>query len=236
MTLIVGMNLGFYALLAADTRASYYPFDQPMQFNDEREKIRRNRMGIMTGMGLVDLLDAVKKRFEDEDPMHTDRVRQIIIEERAKVPEFLMTSPRVKQAVEHETCWMFTYIGADDLDSIAPDSFRLRLAFSHPHDDYALRFYPTNTGGIGFPVGVSDEAMSELQHVLNENLLPLADVSQFEANLEHNMTLAATIIRTVSAINNTVSPSFQIGVHHLSAGKAVSDVCTDRKLSLQFEH
>jgi hypothetical protein len=57
------------------------------------------------------------------------RLRQAYhVEERAKVPEFWMQSPRVKQAVERETCWMFTYVGAEDINNVTPESVRLRLA------------------------------------------------------------------------------------------------------------
>jgi hypothetical protein len=236
MTLILGMNLGSYVLLAADTRVSWYPPGQPMQYHDEREKIRRTRMGIMTGMGLVNLLDSVKERFDEEDPLHTDRLRQIIVEERDALPPGWMQSPRVKQAVEHETCWMFSYVGADDLDNATPESVRLRLALSHPHDEYQLRIYPPNSGGMGFPVGVTEDLADEIQQALNDALQPLENFSNFETNLRHHVGVAAFMIRVVAKINDTVSPTFQIGVHRLDAGIAVSEICTDGGFSLHFEH
>ena len=62
------------------------------------------------------------------------------------------------------------------------------------------------------------------------------DFAEIESNIQHHVTLAALLIKDVAKINNTVSPWFQIGVHRLDAGKAVSEICKNGSLSLHFEH
>jgi hypothetical protein len=66
MTLIVGFNLGSYALVGADIRVSWYPNDQ-LCFRDDERKIRCIEMGLITGAGLVELLDPEKERLDSAE-------------------------------------------------------------------------------------------------------------------------------------------------------------------------
>jgi hypothetical protein len=54
VTLIVGVNLGEYVLLAADARVVYYPPEQPMRYRDDTEKIQLTRLGIITLEATID--------------------------------------------------------------------------------------------------------------------------------------------------------------------------------------
>src|SRR5687767_2009789 len=106
MSTVIGINLGAYMLLAADTRVTFYPDTGPPYFEDGKSKIHNTRMGLIAGVGLGNLLDRVARRLSAEDPYHTDRIIEIIEEEREIVPEGWMQNERVRTAVEHETCWM----------------------------------------------------------------------------------------------------------------------------------
>jgi hypothetical protein len=58
MTLIIGMNLGHYVFLGADTRACSYTNGE-FEFEDDYRKIRRVGTGLMAGAGLMELVDSV---------------------------------------------------------------------------------------------------------------------------------------------------------------------------------
>lgn len=81
MTLIVGFNMVAYALLVADTRLTFIRPDGSTYYHDDCEKIQRTGMGIITGAGFGNLLDAVKDRLADEEIIRTERVAEIINEE-----------------------------------------------------------------------------------------------------------------------------------------------------------
>lgn len=51
-------------MLAADTRVTNYLFGIPISCEDDKEKIHRTGVGLITGAGYCPLLDAVKTRFE----------------------------------------------------------------------------------------------------------------------------------------------------------------------------
>lgn len=113
MTLVVGFNVGPYALVAADTRVSYYPPSGP-RFDDDRRKIVRTPLGgLATGAGMIALLDPVKARLT-ADVAFVDDILRAIAETRDAV-EARHPNPdsRVAEALE-TTAWMFTYVTAID--------------------------------------------------------------------------------------------------------------------------
>jgi hypothetical protein len=53
---------------------------------------------------------------------------------------------------------------------------------------------------------------------------PLTEGISFEDNLAHHVGIIAEIVQDVSEHNETVSPSFQLGIHPLGANAGVSNV------------
>jgi hypothetical protein len=82
MTIAIGINLGRYVILAADTRTTYYPpFGKPL-FRDDSEKIQKTGIGLITGAGLISLLDPVKTRLANESITNTNYIILFVREER----------------------------------------------------------------------------------------------------------------------------------------------------------
>jgi len=77
MTLVVGFNFGPYALVAADTRVSYYPPSGPRFEDDHRKIVRTPLGGLATGAGMVALLDPVKARLTGDVAFVDDILRAI---------------------------------------------------------------------------------------------------------------------------------------------------------------
>jgi hypothetical protein len=142
MTLIVGLNLGSYVLLGADTRVVSYPNGQ-LRFRDDAEKIRFTSAGIITGAGLCDLLDPVKERLANEEIRSTNRIIEIIREKREGLEGWhWLEDDRIREAL-NKTAWMLTYVNLDN--PVNPIQYNLRMAVTIPDEDYSLGLYPPNT-------------------------------------------------------------------------------------------
>jgi hypothetical protein len=123
VTVVVGFNLGTYAIVGADTRISYYDDSlEHIWYRDDEAKIRQTRIGMIAGAGSGALLDAVKARLLLEEVLHTDQIKAIVREESQKVLRNRM-SPAHRE-LTRDTTWLFTYIGAG---SAQPDDERLRM-------------------------------------------------------------------------------------------------------------
>lgn len=236
MSVVIGMNVGCYVMIAADTRITWYLPDGSARFRDEKAKIHHTKMGLIAGVGLSNLLDSVARRLGNEEVLHTDRIVEILREERGHVPGRWLENERVRNAVEHETCWMYTYMSCHSLTSPDLTQSRLRLAVSHPQDGYHPVRYLPSSGGVCLPFGVTPQQADLLQELLDNDMQPCLDVSRIQETISHNGALCAYLIQEVSRLDETVSPSFQLGVHvfDLSAGvlTGISDVSFDGRLSM----
>ena len=225
MTLIAGCNLGQYAVIAADTRTSYYSAYSKLFDRDGDEKIHPTALGVMTGTGFIPLLNAVKDRVAEVNAVgNTDDIIRIIKEERANLsPDLLARDSHVAESVINYTSWIFTYIGVGV--SGLGEEFKgagIRLALAHPQNDYTLGLYGPNHGVIAFPSGVDTELMASLQTHLDARIEPLADFSKFKENVVHHVALLASIIAEVAKVNDDVSSSFQYAVHAYGAEPLIS--------------
>ena len=191
-------------------------------------------MGLITGMGLVQLLDPVKNQLSVEDPIHTDRIIEIIRQQRALADRRWPNDPRIREALDHLTSWMFSYVTSSDPQHPTPDTVTLRLAVAHPRNGYQLGLYAAPCGAIGFPHGIEPEEAESITKFLNNNIKQMSGWSEFESTVSHNASLAAHIIQYLSEINEGVSPYFQIGVHSLLHGAAVSGISRNGSLSFAF--
>jgi len=192
MTLIAGCNLGPYAVIAADTRESYYVGYSKLHHRDGKEKIQRTPLGVITGSGYIPLLDAVKKRIAEIDAIgNTDDIVRIIKEERARLsPELLASDDHLAESVEHYTSWIFTYMGVGRSEvGEGFDTAGLRLALAHPEHDYVIGLYGINRGVISFPDDVDADLMESLRERLNAGIKPLSDLSEFRQNVFHHVAL-----------------------------------------------
>lgn len=53
MTLVVGANLGYYAMLAADSRITYYEEGKPERIDDCAKKVFQTPVGLASGAGIT---------------------------------------------------------------------------------------------------------------------------------------------------------------------------------------
>lgn len=228
------MNLGYYALLAADTRVTSCPPGQTPVWRDDEEKVQVTNLGIITGMGLCELLDPVKERLSAETLTNTDGILEIIRTERARIDARCPQESWLRPHIEHVTSWMFTFVECDNPNSPTPDSLRLRLAGCHPKDDYDISLYLPPAVAIGLPNGITEERAAPIRQALADNFRPMRDWSEFRDNLGHHVDLACAVIHALSEVSKSVSPYCQIGVHSIRLGTSVSEISQDGRVSFTF--
>jgi len=123
MTLLAGFNAQEYALLAADTRITYKIPIFGDKSRDGDHKIIHCHLGLFTGSGYSEAIDAVKNKLLSTAINHTDDLNNIINTEAApKLNELLKSHPDI----EDKTCFLFTY------HTIIENKGTLRVALMHP--------------------------------------------------------------------------------------------------------
>ena len=221
VTLIAGLNLGSYAIIGADTRLSYY-INEVFGYRDDGEKIRNIAPGIITGAGLASLLDAVKERLDDDELGVIDRIADLVRGEVAFARQQpYAKDPRVAEAIE-TTAWMFTYVTATDMNDLR--TAKLRLALTVPYENHWLASVEVNDVWLLLPTGTTEEQFWTWKHQLKNSLRPLTKAEDFPENLQYHVQLIGELMQEVSALNQEVAPTFQVGVHVMASRRLISNV------------
>lgn len=221
MTLVVGFNFGPYALVAADTRVSYYPPSGPRCEDDHRKIVRTPLGGLATGAGMIALLDPVKARLTGDVACVDDILRAIAETREAVEARYPNPDARVAEALE-TTAWMFTYVTAID------GALRLRLGVACSARDAAAEYVPEGTFRMFPPTGVSEEEERSWWEFVRDELRPFVpQTDDFAQHLGHHVSVAGELIARVAAVNDGVAPTFQFAVHILPYAVAVSGIIGD---------
>ena len=222
MTLIVGLNLEQYVLVASDTRVSYFIGDR-LIYRDDEEKIKPTKVGLITGAGLCDLLDPVKDRMREEEPSHTDAMRDLIRQEcsRARARFGHHPDQRVRNSL-NTSGWMLTYI-TNSTQYYAP-GLRIAMMGSADADNKFALVLPGKVGFLAFS-GIREEQHAELHRLAIDNFrLWKQDQERLLDNLGYNAGVLARVIQRASEMSEMVSPTFQIGVQTLTYDIGISNI------------
>lgn len=210
LTLVVGLHLGTHAIVAADTRVSYY-IDDVFGYEDDSEKLMMIDPGIISGAGLVSLLDNVKHRLDDDELGVIDRIADLVKGEVAFAKEFLAGSDaRVLEAIDY-SAWMFTFVGVPP--DVEPKTAFLRLGLVSADHDYAIAHIPPPDAWLLPPTGTTEEQFVAWRRRLKAAIKPLDKPEDFINNVQYHIDLIGGLMRDVSEVNQGVAPTFQVGVH-----------------------
>jgi hypothetical protein len=188
-----------------------------MAYRDERTKISRTSLGLITGAGFIGLLDAVKRRLDFKDVFSSDRIVEIAREERQRIdtdPRYRQ-NPRVAESLT-TTGWLFTYF------SPADDGIRLRLAVCHPANDYKLALVNENASFVMMPAGATNDQVERISRTLQERVMPLHEIPDLKESIQHHAVLAGAVTQAVAKEFESVSPSFHIGVQTIDGYSGIS--------------
>lgn len=216
MTICFGFNFGRYALLAADTRVTYWP--TMVLYDDDNPKVHRWTGGLVTAAGLVQLIDPVQGRLAQEEVPHTTRIKQVIEEERRR----LRSQRRLGVSVDEidrwiaHTGWLVSYTAEVDGEA------RVRVAVLHPslEDEYtgpdSIHLVPENTVQLIVPPEADEQQAGRLQQTLQNVVKPLADFATVDEHYAYHRGICGLIISQVAQEWQSVSSRMQLGVHTVS--------------------
>jgi len=234
MTIAIGINLEEFILLAADTRTTEYDFlGNTIRFYDESEKIKKTKIGLMTGAGNLALLEAVKERFAEKEALDTNEILKIIEEVRLYYINLFDFYNLVQyNKILHSTGWIFTYLTMINNNPI------LRLAIYHPSLGSGIGLYSERQPAAIFPHEASKQEAEELSKVLEEIVKPYNEFKDFSACIEYYLKCIGTFINSIHPRYPSVSSSCQFGIHKLE-GVYISPIIKPQeatKLNISFTY
>lgn len=206
MTIAIGINLGSYAILAADTRTTYHRFGMPF-YDDNSSKVQKTMMGLITGAGFLPLLDSVKRKLATEQITNTERVLSIITEEREKTLQAWRIHSQIDSWVE-QTGWIFSYT------ALLNNEPTLRVGIFHPSinkETYVT--YEVGSPEIIFPVELDPETTKAIYEPILQRIKVPSDSSELQSSIEQNSVIIGAVINALQPHCPSISRRFQVGIH-----------------------
>lgn len=160
MTCILVAHLGSEVVVAADKRTVQYKADGTLTVAcDDVQKLVRTPAGIVTGCGMVEMLNPVKDHLSTQGFATTDEVLDLIQQTRNTYANANATSPRLASDLA-KTGWLLTY------PSTANGQDVTRAVFFHPSIS-TQTFAVVGEGRVlCLPGGFSDEQADKVRHQL----------------------------------------------------------------------
>ena len=218
MSFLVGLQLGRYVMLGADTQitgaeVTYAP------------KLFRIRTGLVGGVGLSDLVDALVGRLVATHAVNLSRITDIIHEERSRYsgPTHL---PDGTDVLEH-TAWILT------------TEFRERASI-------AAYYFTSENGyealpiaeGQALPIMPMDApggAWRQVADRINDSIRPPKADDDIDENILYHTQLVGQVIANVAQYSGTVSVAFQVGIHIRGGTVRLSEMLEDVRAALVFQ-
>ena len=226
MTIAIGINAGLYAILAADTRTTYFLKDSPFH-DDNSSKVHKTTMGLITGAGFCPLLNFVNNKLEIENIENTSTMLSIIKEAREQIRQKWQHYSLIDSWIE-QTGWIFSYF------SPINDKQTLRLGVYHKSlvvDNYLL--YGVGDPAIIYPSEITHEEVDNIHpNILSKIVIP-NNQSEIQSSIQHNTTIIAALILALSPLCRSISNRFQIGIH-MNGQIGISQI-TDIQVDGKFE-
>ncbi len=206
MTIAIGINLGSYAILAADTRTTYHRFGMPF-YDDNSSKVQKTMMGLITGAGFLPLLDSVKRKLATEQITNTERVLSIITEEREKTLQAWRIHSQIDSWIE-QTGWIFNYTTPLNNEPT------LRVGIFHPSINKEMYVtYEVGSPEIIFPVELDPETTKAIYEPILQRIKVPSDSSELQSSIEQNSVIIGAVINALQPHCPSISRRFQVGIH-----------------------
>lgn len=222
MTIAIGLHLGSYVMLVADTRTTNYLFGQPTQFRDDSEKIHRTGFGLLTGAGYCPLLDGLEGRFAAlSNGGSTNDLLRIAREERARLEPQMRMARLLSGKVVDNTGWIFTYLTEADGD------FKLRLGLLHPTiGDREFAVYGSGQSCMIAPAEATPKQADILISGFEKRMKPLIELelNALQESIAYHSNLMSSLVREASPLFPSISALSQVGVHVISNHWGISQI------------
>jgi len=226
MTIALGINFGNYIFMAADTRINYYFQGRKIWTRDDSTKIYKTKIGLITGAGYTNLLDSVKKRLAEEEAGDTNKILEIIKEERSK------HEGEIDSDSFELTKWILSYA------TIVNNNNKFRVALYDPSVGHYLGIVKEeNKPLIIFPIEASEEEVKKLSPILEDKIKPFNEFNDLSKSIQYHFELIGIFIEAIHSKYPSMSSLFQFGIHSL-AGRGISPIINIREqriISLELD-
>ncbi|WP_159817932.1 hypothetical protein [Colwellia sp. 20A7] len=192
MTMIIGINLDEYIIVAADRREVCMQDGKVASItSDEINKFVKWNGGIITGCGYVPLLSDLKSYLKTTEITNTNQIVALTKQSVSSLPSYA-------NAWKNQTHWMFSYLAPGD------ESNECRLGYikSGSPDEVRMLYPMTSTIWAKLP------DIEQRLNYLNESLKPLSASNEFNDNLQYHLGLIDDLFAYASTVDQTVSREF----------------------------
>jgi hypothetical protein len=218
MTLVVGVNLGYYALVASDSRITWFEEDGSERVDDNAKKVIQTPIGLAAGSGLILVVDNVISELSarPDDLAQPAAVAQYM---REFLGGFLSTAtPRVQD--ERAKPLLDTVGWA--LSSVERRAVHVRLYHS------SLNFKPIDAPvrrpATLLPIDVTRPQTDPLEAVLMSRLRRAKTAAAFEETLDANLRALVDFYKSVRRISEVLGPAIQVGCQTVDGEVELGDL------------
>jgi hypothetical protein len=208
VTLVVGISVGYYAIVAADSRAHFFGHDGSTTIDDAIEKVRETPHGLASGAGSLEATFGSIQGICDEEP---ERLR-----DPHRVGEYLanfwgaFTHARDQWVTDERgrgtyvrNGWVFTRRVDEEV----------LIWMNHTDQQCA----PTQVAH-GIPVALLPNDMTAmdsepLERDLMRSVRRCRGEHDVDRTLEYNIRCVAKLMKRASGISQVLGPGIQIGLH-----------------------
>lgn len=199
MTCILVAHLGEHVILAADKRAVQINEDGSRTvLNDNVEKIVKTGVGVITGAGMVEMLDQVKSKFSGEEFDDSGEVLESILQARKKYSERYISSSRLHQDLR-ETSWVFTYPATEEGRLVT------RVRFYHQSESGDSLVVLGEKGVLCLPGGLSSIEAQRVQSSLQEVVRTSLETLPYEQAAQAVFTYMVKLMSDIADVSMSVS-------------------------------
>ncbi|WP_155950770.1 hypothetical protein [Pseudomonas taiwanensis] len=206
MTCILVAHLGSEVVVAADKRATRYEADGSLTVHgDDEQKIVRTPAGIVTGCGMVEMLNPVKDHLGTQGFATTDEVLWLIQQARITYAKANASNPQLERHLAR-TGWLFTYPATANGLAVT------RAVFFHPSLS-TENFAVVGEGRVlCLPGGFSDEQADKVRHQLQGVVTSSLRTSPYAQAKQEIIKHMLHLMNEVAEISLSVSSVCDIAV------------------------
>ncbi|MCI9718738.1 hypothetical protein [Vibrio parahaemolyticus] len=192
MTMIVGLHLGDYVLVAADKRETYVVNGEVVSvISDNVNKLVDWGAGVVTGSGYVPLLSELKSKLSQINITTTDQILDLakeISDSSSEQPEYWRST----------TNWMFSYVANTS------SGLQCRLGYMNCTKPEEIPMLHEMRATIWAKLPDLEEKIAEL----NSALMPLKSPQQFQTNFQYHLHLIAQLFEYGAKHDKSVCKDF----------------------------
>ncbi|AZF28169.1 hypothetical protein [Pseudomonas sp. R2-60-08W] len=215
MTLLIGVNLGAFALIASDKREIACVDGEIVYSSDDADKIVSTKAGIIAACGAVDLLSPVKSRLAGMDVSNSDEILEVITSERQRFKTAEAGTPWASYALS-TTSWLLCYGTVDENDEPI-----VRLALYHPYLNESLFSIIEQTFPI-YPGGTSESQAIEWSEAIRARMASLDHSAGTKSVLDQAISHFGWLVDQVAQVSPSVSRVFDVGIMTFNGVRAIA--------------